>query len=50
VLLKITPAASFLPSSKVGWKILCTIMVVGGWGMLATWAFWGSMPKPNCAL
>lgn len=38
VLPKVTPAASFSQSSKVGRKILHAIVVAGGWGVLAIWA------------
>ena len=30
-------------------KILYAIVVAGGWGVLAIWALWGSMPESNCA-
>jgi hypothetical protein len=49
VLPKVTPAASFSQSSKMDGKLLHTIVVAGGWGALAIWALWGSMPESNCA-
>ena len=49
VLLKDSPAAPFSQSAKMGGEILYAIVVAGGWGVLAIWALWGSMPKSNCA-
>jgi CxC2 like cysteine cluster associated with KDZ transposases len=50
VLPKVTPAASFSPSSKMGGKLLYSIVVAGGWGALGIWALWGSMPESNGVL
>ena len=33
----------------MGRKILYSIMVEGGWGVLTIWTLWGSMPDSNCA-
>ena len=49
VLPKVSPAAPFSQSAKMGGKILYAIMVAGSWGVLAIWARWGSMPKSKCA-
>jgi CxC2 like cysteine cluster associated with KDZ transposases len=50
VLPRVTPAASFSQSLKMGREILYAIVVVEGWGVLAIWALWESMPKSHCAL
>jgi len=49
VLPKVASGASFSQSSKMDGKALHAIVVAGGWGVLAIWALWGSMLKPNCA-
>jgi len=45
VLLKVTPAAPLSQSSKMGWNILCAVVVVGGWGVFEIRALGGFMPK-----
>ena len=44
VLPKVTPALSVPQGSEMGGKLLYPILVAGGWGALAIWALWGSMP------
>jgi len=48
VLPRVAPVASFSQSSKMGRKPLHAIVVAGCWGVLAAWAFWGTMPRSNC--
>ncbi len=50
VLPEVTPAASFSQSLKMGGKILYAFVVEEGWGVLAIWALWGSMPKSHCVI
>jgi hypothetical protein len=47
VLPKITSAASFSQSSKMGGKLLYAIVAAGGRGELGIWALWRSMPESH---
>jgi len=47
VLPKVTSAASFSQSSKMGRKSLYAIVAAGGRGELGIWALWRFMPESH---